>query len=581
MVPAPVPDPSNSAIADALDELGDLYELDGAIAHRVQAYRTAAKTIRETPGSVAALARAGRATELSGIGATLAEMILARVESGSIPAAEKLRARWPQGVLAMTRLPGLGPKRARRLFEELGIDSLEALADAARGERIRDLKGFGEKAEAAILAAIDAGHGDAPRGRVSLAAALEVGERIADGLRADPAVVRAEVAGSARRLAASVKDLDVVVASEDPAAVVAAFGRLDALASVASSGEGGARGEAQNGLAVDLRIVPPDRFGNLLQHFTGSKQHNVRLRERAVRSGLHVSEHGILDDATGVTHRFASEEEVYAHLGLPWPEPELREDRGEVDPGWAAPELVCAEDLRGDLHCHTTASDGQASIEEMALAARDLGRDYLAITDHSASHGFGNAVSADELLRHAEAVREADARVAGIRLLAGSEVNILQDGSLDYPDAVLEQLDWVVASVHTRFGLDAEAMTARIVRAVEHPLVDVLGHPTGRLIGRRPPYAVDLAAVIDAAARTGTFLEINGAPDRRDLDEVHARAAADAGVLLAIDSDAHRPATLANVRWGVATARRARITAAEVANTRPWDELDALRPRRR
>ncbi len=574
-------DPSNSAIADALDELGDLYELDGAIAHRVLAYRTAAKTIRETPGSVAALARGGRATELTGVGATLAEKILALVETGTIPAAEKLRARYPEGVLAMTRLPGLGPKRARRLFEELGIDSLAALRAAATQERIRDLKGFGEKAEAAIVAALDAGHGERPRGRVSLAGALETGERIADALRAHPAVVRAELAGSARRLADSVKDLDLVVASEDPSAVVAAFSALDTLASVSSSGEGGARGEAQNGLAIDLRIVPPSSFGNLLQHFTGSKEHNVHLREQAVKRGLHVSEHGILDDATGETHRFATEAEVYAHLGLPYPEPELREDRGELDPDWIPPELVCAEDLQGDLHCHTTASDGLASIEEMAIAARDLGRRYLAITDHSAGHGFGNDVPAGELLRQIERVREADARVEGITILAGSEVNILQDGSLDYDDEVLEQLDWVVASVHTRFQLGAGAMTARIVRAIEHPLVDALGHPTGRLIARRPPYEVDMAAVIDAAVRTGTLLEINGAPDRRDLNEVHARAAADAGALVVIDSDAHRPQALANVRWGVATARRARLTAADVANTRPWDELAARRPRAR
>lgn len=576
-----MPDPSNSAIADALDELGDLYELDGAIPHRVLAYRTAAKTIRETAGSVAALAREGRATELSGVGATLAEKILALVQTGSIPAAEKLRARYPEGVVAMTRLPGLGPKRARRLFDELGIDSLQALRAAAQAERIRDLRGFGEKAEAAILAALDAGHGERPRGRVNLASAIETGERIADALRAHPAVLRAELAGSARRLAESVKDLDVVVASEDPAAVVAAFAGLDALASVAGSGDGGARGEAQNGLAVDLRIVPPASFGNLLQHFTGSKEHNVHLREQAVRRGLHVSEHGILDDATGATHRFATEEEVYAHLGLSYPEPELREDRGELEPGWQPPSLVGVDDLQGDLHCHTTASDGLASIEEMALAARDLGRRYLAITDHSASHGFGNDVPADELLRQIDRVREADGRVAGIRILAGSEVNILQDGSLDYDDDVLGQLDWVVASVHTGFQLPAGQMTARIVRAIEHPLVDALGHPTGRLIGRRPGYEVDLEAVIDAAVRTGTLLEINGAPDRRDLREAHARAAVDAGARIVIDSDAHRPATLANVRWGVATARRARLTADDVANTRPWAELEAHRPRSR
>ena len=574
-------DPANSAIADALDELGDLYELDGAIMHRVAAYHTAAKTIRDAPGSVAALARAGRATDLVGVGATLAEKILALVETGEIPAAQKLRARFPEGVVAMTRLPGLGPKRARRLYDELGIDSLDALRTAAQGERIRDLKGFGEKAEAAIITALDAGHGERPRVRTTLADALGVAEQIADGLRADPAVVRAEVAGSARRLAETVKDLDIVVASDDPAAVVDAFAALDLLAASERGGDGGARGQAQNGLLVDLRIVPPASFGNLLQHFTGSKEHNVRLREQAVRRGLHVSEHGILDDATGETHRFATEAEVYGHLGLTFPEPELREDRGELDPGFAAPQLVSVEDLQGDLHCHTTASDGHASIAEMARAALDLGRRYLAITDHSASHGFGNAVSPEELLRQIERVRKADASVAGIRILAGSEVNILPDGRLDYADELLEQLDWVVASVHTRFQLSRAEMTARIVRAIEHPLVDALGHPTGRLLTRRPPYDVDMAAIIDAAARTGTLLEINGAPDRRDLGEVHARAAVDGGARIVIDSDAHRPQTLANVRWAVATARRARLSAADVATTRPWDEVAAARPRTR
>ncbi|HVP00927.1 MAG TPA: DNA polymerase/3'-5' exonuclease PolX, partial [Solirubrobacteraceae bacterium] len=560
-------DLSNSELADALDELGDLNELDGAIVHRVVAYRTAAKTIRESPRPVAPLVRAGTVTELPGIGRTLEEKLSALLETGTIPAAEKLRAKYPPGVVAMTRLPGLGPKRARRLYDELGIDSLEALRQAAQAERIRGLSGFGPKAEASILAALDAGAGEAPRARVTLPVAVETGEEILRGLLAVPQVRRVELAGSARRGADSVKDLDVVVASEDPAAVVAAFRALDVIAESDHGGEAGARGRAQNGVGVDLRIVPPACFGNLLQHFTGSKAHNVHLREMAVRRGLHVSEHGILDDATGETLRYATEEEVYARLGLPYVEPELREDRGELDAGFEPPDLVSVADLRGDLHCHTVASDGRNTIEEMALAARERGLEYLAITDHSASHGFGDDVPPDALRRHAEAVRELDARLEDIRLLAGSEVNILPDGDLDYADEALAALDWVIASVHTAFRMDAERMTARIVRAVEHPLVDALGHPTGRLIGRRAGYAVDVGAVIDAAARTGTMLEINSAPDRRDLDDIHARAAAAAGVRLLIDSDAHRTATLANTRWGVLTARRAWLSAGDVANT--------------
>jgi DNA polymerase (family 10) len=575
-------DPTNSELAAALDELGDLYELDGAIVHRVVAYRTAAKAIRESPVAVAGLVREGRVTELPGVGRTLEEKLTALLETGTIPAAEKLRARFPAGVVAMTKLDGVGPKRARRLHEELGADSLEALRAAAEAGRVRELKGFGPKAEAAILTALDehARRGDAAP-RLLLPRALEVAERILAGLRACPAVERAEIAGSARRGADDVKDLDIVVASTDPAAVAEAFAALDAVGAVQRGGTGGARGVAPNGLAVDLRIVPPATFGNLLQHFTGSKEHNVRLREQAVRRGLHVSEHGILDDATGETTCCATEPEVYARLGLPYPEPELRLDRGELDPGWEPPELVTLADLRGDLHCHTVASDGHATIEQMALAARERGHAYLAITDHSATHGFGNDVPPDALRRQIERVREVDERVDGIRVLAGTEVNVLPDGTPDYADELLEQLDWVVASVHTAFRMPPEQMTARIVRALEHPLVDALGHPTGRLIGRRPGYGVDLAAVIDAAARTGSFLEINGQPDRRDLDDVHARAAADAGVRLVLDSDAHRPETLANQRWAVLTARRAGLGAAAVGNTLSWDALAELRPRHR
>ncbi len=573
-------DPTNSELAAALDELGDLYELDGAVIHRVVAYRNAAKAIRESPQPVSRMVRDGRVTELPGVGKTLEEKLKALLETGTIPAAEKLRARFPAGVVEMTRLDGLGPKKARRLYDELGIDSLDALRAAATEDRISELKGFGPKAQASILAALDT-HTERPAGtRVVLPAALEVAEQILAGLRAEPAVVRAEVAGSARRMGDSVKDLDIVVASDDPAAVSAAFAALEVIGA-SGGGDGGARGVTQNGLGVDLRIVAPATFGNLLQHFTGSKAHNVHLREMAVRRGLHVSEHGILDDETGETTRCVTEEEVYARLDLPYIEPELREDRGELEPGFKAPKLITVKDLRGDLHCHTVASDGHGTIEEMALAAQELGHEYLAITDHSASHGFGNEVSPDALLRHIEMVRGVDARLDGIRVLAGSEVNVLPDGSLDYDDELLAQLDWIVASAHTSFKMAGDAMTARIVRAIEHPLVDVIGHPTGRLIEKRPPYDVDVSALIEAAARTGTFLEINGAPDRRDLNDVHARAAAAAGVKLVLDSDAHRTERLVNQKWAVATARRAGLTAGDVANTLPWRKLDALRSRSR
>jgi len=573
----------NAEIADAMAELADLYELDGAIVHRVVAYRNAAKAIREAGVSVAERARAGRAEEIPGIGRTLAEKILVLLDTGTIPATEKLKARFPAGLVEVTRIPGLGPKRARKLHDELGVGSLEELRAAAESGSLRGVAGFGAKAEENVLAALAAGADGRPRDRTLLSRARGIAEELASALRAHPAADRVEIAGSARRMTDTVKDLDLVATANDAGALVDAFAALEAIDEVHTSGEAGAKAVTHSGLAVDLRIVPPRNFGNLLQHFTGSKEHNEALRADAVRRGLHVSEYGVTDDATGVTHECATEEEVYRVLGMEHIEPELRENRGELRAAreGALPELVRIHDIRGDLHCHTTASDGRNSIEQMARAALERGYEYLAVTDHSATHGFGNDVSADELRRHAERVREIDARLDGLRLLAGSEVNVLPDGSLDYDDELLAELDWVVASLHSSFRMGEREMTDRMVRAIEHPLVDAIGHPTGRLIDRREPYELDLERVVGAAARTGTFLEINANPDRRDLSDVNARYAAEAGVTLVIDSDAHGVETFANVRYGVATARRAWLGPEHVANTRSWEELDALRPRSR
>jgi DNA polymerase (family 10) len=392
-----------------------------------------------------------------------------------------------------------------------------------------------------------------------------------------------EIAGSARRMTETCKDLDLVATAtaSDAAALAAAFSELPLLDEVHSSGAAGVRALTNNGLSVDLRIVPPENFGNLLQHFTGSKKHNEALRTEAVRRGLHVSEYGVTDDATDTTRACATEEQVYELLGMQYIEPELRENRGELEAARKGklPTLVRVGDIRGDLHCHTTASDGRNSIEQMAEAALARGYEYLAITDHSASHGFGNDVQPHELLRHAARAREIDAALDGIKLLAGSEVNVLPDGGLDYADEILEQLDWVVASIHTSFRMSEEEMTARMIRAMEHPLVDVIGHPTGRMLERREGYALDIEAVVEAAVRTGTFLEINANPNRRDLTETNARLAAEAGALLLIDSDAHGTETLVNMRYGVATARRGWVEAERVANTRSWAELDRLRKR--
>jgi DNA polymerase (family 10) len=579
----PLPDPTNTEIAAAFDELGDLYELDGASIHRIVAYRNGAKAVREASTQVAQLAREGKATQLPGIGATLQEKIVALTTTGEIPALEKLRANFPPGLVEMTKLPGLGPKRARRLHEELGVDSLESLTEAATAGRISELKGFGAKAEQALLEAVAAYAEAGPAQRIVLHRALAVGEELLAEIRAHPATERAELAGSARRMAETVKDLDIVATGTDPGALAQSVAGLPQVEAASTPGLNAVRIRTHSAVNVDVRIVEPDQFGNVLQHLTGSKEHNVALRDLAVRRGLHVSEYGVLDDGTGITHRCPTEREVYALLGMAYIEPELRENRGELEAALngTLPELVTAADLKGDLHCHTTASDGTASIEEMAAAALAAGYEYLAITDHSASMGFGADVSPDELKRQIERIHEADATFPDLTLLTGSEVNILPGGSLDYPDELLAELDWVVASVHTSFRMQKGEMTARIVRAIENPHVDCIGHLSGRKIALRAPYEFDFDAVLEAAARTSTMLEINANPDRRDLNELHARAAAAAGIPLVINCDAHRTGGFEVVRYGVATARRAWLTRSQIANTRGWEELAAQRGRQK
>ena len=569
----------NGEIAEAFEELASLYELDGAVVYRVVAYRNAAKAIREAGVSVAELATQGRAAELAGVGKTIAEKIDALLDTGSIPSADKLKTRIPSGLVEVTRIPGLGPKRAKLLHDELGVSSIEELREAAEDGRLKDVKGFGKKAEENVIAAFAAGADGRPKARMLLSKALPVAEELVEALRDHPAAIRVELGGSARRLADTVKDIDIVASSSDPAALSAAFSELGAVDSVSTSGEAGAKAVTHSGLPVDLRIVPEEAFGNLLQHFTGSGKHNEALRTEAVRRGLHVSEYGVSDDDTGSSDAFATEEEVYERLGMQYIPPELRENRGELEAArdGRLSKLIEQADIRGDLHMHTTLSDGHASVEEMAEAARELGYEYIAITDHSATHGFGNDVPPDALLRRVEEICALPD--LGIQVLAGTETNVLPDGSLDYADEVLEQLDWVIASLHTSFRQSEKEQTRRMLRAMEHPLVDLIGHPTGRLIERREAYALNLDSVIAKAVETGTFLEINANPDRRDLNDVYARAAAEAGVTLLVNSDAHWPRTLKNMRYGIATARRAWLTAEQVGNTRPWAELARMRKR--
>jgi DNA polymerase (family 10) len=573
---------TNAEIAAALDELGVLYELDGAVKYRVLAYGTAAKAIRESPVSVADLAAAGRATEVPGVGKTLAEKIDALLATGEIPAAVKLKAKFPPTLIEVTRVPGVGAKTARRLFDELGVATLGDLKEAAEGERIRELKGLGPKAEENVLAGLerlgDAGDGS---GRVLLSMARPIAEELARTLREHPAAVRVEVAGSARRWAETCKDIDLIATAEEPQALAEHLVASPLIAAAGKPGPNGVRAQTQNGISIDLRIVAPEAFGNLLQHFTGSQAHNVALREDAVARGLSVSEHGITEVESGEVDLCATEEAVYERLGYAYIEPELREGRGELKAAREGklPELISVEEIRGDLHSHTTLSDGRNTLEEMAAAGRERGYAYMAITDHSASHGFGDHVTAERLWERIAEIEAWNEGVRGFRLLAGSEVNIGLDGSLDYPDDVVEALDWVVASVHTSFAISEKEMTARVLAAVENPLVDCIGHLTGRLIGRREPYAVDIEAIAEAAARSGTMLEINGNPNRRDLSEQHARLAAEAGVTIVLNTDAHGVETLNNMDYAVATARRAWLTADDVANAKGWREFKKLRKR--
>ncbi len=572
----------NAQIAAALRELGILYELDGADRYRVLAYKEAARTVAQSPIPVEQLAEEGRLTELPAVGKTLAEKIETLIETGSIPSADKLKAKFPATLVEVTRVPGLGAKTARRIYDEVGVENLMQLKEAAEQGRLAGIRGLGARTEENILSSLEGVTEDGIGERLLLSHVLPIGDEICSDLKELGVANRIELAGSARRWAETCKDLDLIATTDDPAALAEALATHGLSAETRRGGDAAASVLTHSGLQVDLRIGTEETFGNLLQHFTGSAAHNVQLRERALARGLSVSENGVAKVEGRKVHKFAGEAGVYELLGLPYIEPELREGRGEIEAGETGelPDLVTVEDVRGDLHCHTTLSDGRNSLEEMAEAAQRRGYAYLAVTDHSASHGFGNDVSARQLARRIGEIRvwnESGPR--GFRLLAGSEVNIGTDGSLDYPDELLAELDWVVASVHTSFAISEKAMTERVIAAMEHPLVDCVGHLTGRLLLRREPYGIDIERIAEAAARTGTMLEINGNPNRRDLNEGHAKLAAEAGVRIVCNTDAHGSDTLENMKYSVATARRAWLSADQVANTRAWRSFAPLRKR--
>jgi DNA polymerase (family 10) len=568
----------NAEIADLFDLLGDLYELDGAVVYRVLAYRRAAKRFRETSESVWALSEQGRLTELDDIGDTIATKVGELRETGTMAALEKLRGRVPESLVELVRLPGLGAKTARKLWQELEITSLAQLETAAREGRLHELPGFGERKEQQLLAQLEAGA--APRKRVfRLDQALELARTVLDPLRGHPACERADEAGSLRRRAESVGDVDVIAASTDGPALTAWLVAQPFVAEVLGQGTTKASILTHNGVQLDLRVVPPESYGNLLQHFTGSKGHNVRMREDAQRRGMSVSEWGIETVESGEVFRTADEDEVYRHLGYEPIPPELREDNGELELARrnALPELVELGDLRGDLHMHTDWSDGKHSLLDLVEAARAHGHEYIAVTDHSAGVGMGIGLEPGDVRRQIEAVQRVRETLDGFELLAGCEVDIMGDGSLYLPDDVLSELDWVIASLHVAQRQAPDRITKRLVAAAEHPYVDVIGHPSGRLIGTREGYDFDVEALVAACAEHGTFIEINSQPHRLDLRPAHARLALAAGVKLVISTDAHRLAAIDYQELGVFMARRAGATHDDVANARPLAELQKLR----
>jgi DNA polymerase (family 10) len=563
--------PRNADIADQLDLLADLSEILGDEGFRVLAYRRAGGRIRETAVSVAELALAGKAKELPGIGKTIEEKIVEVVELGEMQALARRRELVPEEVASFMRLPGLGPKTAARIWTQLGVTTLAGLREAAAAGRLRELQGLGARSEQKILAALEQGAADEVPQRGLLGVGLPVVREVVEALSAHPAAVRVSEAGSVRRRKETFRDLDVIATATDPAALTAAFVDLPWVLEVAAHGDTKATVVSQQGLRLDLRVVPPESFGDLLQHFSGSKEHNVALREAAVRGGLSISEYGVTVVETGEVRTFESEEALYDFLGYAYIPPELRENAGELEAAREGrlPALVELDDLRGDLHSHSTwSSDGKGTLEEMARAAAERGHEYLAVTDHS------HYLRDGRLEAQAEEIASVEQRLAPLRLLRGIEVNIRADGSLDVPDETLAGLDWVVASLHTAFD---RSPTERILAAVENPHVDCIGHLSGRRLSRRKGAEIDVERIVARAAETATALEINSQPDRLDMRDTHARLAGEAGVRVAITTDAHSVGALGYLELGVSQARRAWLTREQVLNTRPWPEIEKLR----
>lgn len=570
----------NADIAAAFEEIADLLEIKGDNPFRVRAYRNASRTIADMGEELRDKVERGEdLTQIAGIGKDLAQKIGQMVITGRIAQLEELRQAMPAGLLDMLRLPGLGPKRVKILYDDLKLQDINQLAEAARAGKIREIKGFGEKIEAGILKAIETRQTEGKRFRRS--AVTPYAESLLKHLRAVRGVKQAELAGSYRRARETIGDLDVLVEAADSASVMDAFTSYDEVQQILAKGETKSSVLLRAGLQVDLRVVPAESFGAALQYFTGSKEHNIAVRKIAQAKGLKVNEYGVLRGEEPIAGR--TEKEVYAALGLACPPPEIRENRGEVELAaqGKTPKLIQAGDIRGDLHNHSTWSDGANSIEEMARAAQALGYEYLAMCDHSKRLTVANGLDEKRLAKQIAEIDKLNEGFKNFRLLKGVECDILENGSLDLDDAILAELDLVVVSVHSKFNLSREQQTARVLKALDNRYASILAHPTGRLILEREPFEIDIPRVIEHAGQRGCFLELNANPMRLDLNDVHCQMAKEAGVLISIDVDGHNAQDLGNLTFGIGQARRGWLEKKDVLNTRTLKELLKLLERAR
>jgi DNA polymerase (family 10) len=563
----------NPEVAQVFEEIADLLEIQGANPFRVRAYRTAARTIRDLGEPLAQICKDPdrKVEDLQGIGKDLAGKIVTILDTQDLPLRQELRGQVPAGLREMLTLPGLGPKRVQLLHVRLGIAGTEDLRKAAEQHRIRELDGFGAKTEESILKAL-AGR-EASQRRVLLAEAKVYAEGIVRHLRETPGIGAVIVAGSYRRRQETVGDLDILTTCRRPDAIMERFGSYSGVEEVLARGPTKMTVRLRSGMQCDLRVVPEKSYGAALQYFTGSKAHSIQLRRRAQLRGLLLNEYGIFRGRRFVAGR--TEEEVYKAVGLPWISPELREARDEIEKALEGrlPQLIELSDLRGDLHMHTDATDGRASLEEMVAAAKKRGYAYIAITDHSKRVTMARGMDGARLRKHWQAIDRVAATVKGMAVLKGVEVDILENGNLDLPDAVLKDADWVIASIHYGQNQTREQLTERLLNAIRNPHVSAIGHPTGRLIGKRPGYPVDMEAVFKAAADFGCLMEVNGQPDRLDLDDTAVMAAKERGVRFVLDTDAHAVEELGFMEFAIYQARRGGLEAKDVANTRTLAQL--------